>query len=363
MATNKIAYGFVGLEHLFQTRVAQAGVARIWTAVQESAAEHTRQINALMGSMVERTVAAQEQYELPVSGVLQPLDEWGRPRPVKPQGSYQVGYPIRGGGFAWGGNRITNALLTVEEANRNTISAQAADANWLKYHLLAALLDNTAWTFHDETQGALKGLGDISIYPLANGDAVTYMRRDGSMAVDTHYYAQLAAIDDSNNPFPTIYAELNEHPSNQGGPMVAYVASNLKTAIEGLTGFTEEPDPDVEQGSGTAVLVGSLDRGFGDQVLGKVNKMWIVEWGVLPDGYMIAHAQGGGPILKMREYPAAELQGLFPEQFTPDGNLTESRLLRFAGFGVANRIGAVVAQIGNATYQIPTGWSTPLVLN
>lgn len=363
MATNKIAYGFMGMEHLFQTRVAEVGVARIWSAIQESAAEHTRTINALMAGMVERTTQAKELMELAVGGVLQPLDEWGNPRPIKPQGSYEVAYPIRGGGTAYGGNRVTNAHLTVEEANRFMVAAQVADAKWLTYHMLAALLDNGTWTYRDETYGAYKGLGNITIQPLANGDAVTYLRKGGAMSTDTHYLAQADAIDDSHNPFPTIHTELTEHPGNEG-PVVVYVPTNLVTSIEALTAFVEVNDPDIELGSGSDRLVGSIDRSFGDEVLGKVSKCWIVEWKILPDSYMIAVAQGAmAPPLKMREYPATALQGLFTEAHSPDGNLTENRLIRYAGFGAYNRIAALVYRIGNANYATPTGWDTPLVLN
>jgi len=64
----------------------------------------------------------------------------------------------------------------------------------------------------------------------------------------------------------------------------------------------------------------------------------------------------------MREYEATELQGFFTETASPDGNLQEMRMLRMCGFGVSNRVGALVYQVGNGTYQIPTGYSTPLAV-
>ena len=66
--------------------------------------------------------------------------------------------------------------------------------------------------------------------------------------------------------------------------------------------------------------------------------------------------------LRMREYPSAALQGLFTENHSPDGNLNEYRFIRAAGFGAYNRVGAVAFHIGNAAYQIPAGYETPLAV-
>jgi hypothetical protein len=358
MANNTVTYGFVGLQHLYNTRVAQVGVQRIYAAIQESANEHTRQINALLATMVAPTVAAQVQVELPGGQTLQPIDEYGNPIPVKPSGNYTVGFPIQGGGFAWGSNRVSRELLTVEEANRMTLEAMIADADWM----LGALLDNVYWTYNDKVgANGGKGLGNISIQPLANGDSVEYVFRNGTKSTDNHYLAQAAAISDANNPYPTIFAELFEHPSNSG-PWVAYIASDQVTATEGLATFVQVRDPDIAYGV-SQVVNAEMDapiRGPGDRVIGKVDNLWIVEWSSLPSGYIMAHAQGAGPVVNMREYPAPALQGFFPEEHSPDGNLREMRMLRYAGFGVYNRVAMVVQYIGGGAYAIPTGYDAPL---
>lgn len=361
---NTLAYGFVSLEHLFAERVATVGTQRIYDAIRVSATEHTRQIAALMASFVERTTIAQEQFELPGGGTLQPLDEHGNPMPFRPSGSYQVAYPIQGAGTAWGNNRITRELLTVEEANRHTLEAQRMDADWLRRHMLAAVFDSSTWTFKDLVgPNGAKGLGDITIQPLANGDSVTYVKIGGTSATDTHYLAQASAIADATNPFDTIRDELLEHPSNMA-PIVVYIPSNLRASIEGLTAFIEVDDPNIMLGTTADQVSGSIDRGFGDEVLGYVkgSKCWIVEWRALPDNYMIAHARGGGPVLKMREYPVAALQGFFMENASPDGNLQITRMLRYCGFGVGNRVAALVMRIGNGSYAVPTGYDAPLAV-
>lgn len=361
MANNTVTYGFQGLEGLWDERVTAVGEGMIYDAVRESAEEHTRQLNALMSSMVQPTADHKIKFSLPGTGTLQPLDEYGNPKPVRPSGNYNVAFPIQGGGTAWGTNRVTRALMTVEEANRLTWDAMRRDADWVKRHVLAALLDNASWTFDDPAYG------DLTIQPLANGDTVTYVRTGGAASTDDHYLAQAASIDDSNNPFPTIYDELMEHPSNSG-PVVAYVASSLTDDIESLTAFTQISDPDIRPGLGVDTIEGNVEmfndtvRGFGDGVLGKCNRCWVVEWRSLPDDYMIAQARGAGPVLGMREYDASELQGFFPEEYSPDGNLQEMRMIRYAGYGALNRVAALVQYIGGGAYAIPSGYDAPLAV-
>jgi|GEM_PF-1443202 hypothetical protein len=360
---NTLAYGFVDLQNLYATRVSEVGVERVYRAIQESAAEYTRNVNALMAEFVERTTVAKEQYELPGTGTLQPMDEWGNALPVTEAGYYNVAYPIQGGATAWGDNRVARALITVEETNRMTVEAFKRDQDWIRRHLLASVFDNVAWTFVDRSAGGgYKGLGSITIEPLANGDTVTYVLVGGSTATDNHYLYQANAISDTYNPFPTIYDELMEHPSNQG-PIVVYVPTALTTTIEALTNYTPVDDPAIRYGIATERLNAPVDRGLGDEVLGYVDKCWIVEWRALPSTHMLAHCRGTGPVLKMREYPAPELQGFFPESFMVDGQSIQlKQMIRYAGFGCANRIGAAVYYVGGSSYSIPAGYDAPLAI-
>lgn len=359
---NVLAYGFVGLSHLNAERISTVGVDRVWRAIAESAAEHSRNINGLMAAMVERTAVAKERFMLPGSGTLQPIDQWGNPLPVREAGYYDVAYPIQGAGTAWGSNRVSRALMTVEEANRQTVETMRRDADWMRRHILASVFDNVAWAYNDEIgPGGAAGLGSITVECLANSDGTTFNLVGGTAADDEHYLAQAASIDDNNDPFDDIYEELMQHPSNRG-PVVVYVPTNLTASIESLTAFIEVGDPDIRFGTNTDQLGGVIDRGLGDEVLGKIDKCWIIHWRALPDSYMLAHAQGAGPFVMMREYPDTSLQGLFMERNSPDGNLEEVRMLRYAGFGVRNRIAACVYRIGNGSYAIPSGYDAPLAV-
>jgi hypothetical protein len=353
---NVLTYGFVNLQHLAAERVSTVGVDIVRRAVQESVAEHTANVNALLSAMVQRTTDHQIQFRLPGTGTLQPLDQDGIPTPVVEQGHYTVAFPIQGGGTAWGTNRVTRELMTVEEANEYTLESIKRDSDWMRRHVLAAVFDNVSWNYTDEQYGVL------AVQPLANGDAVTYVRAGtGLAATDDHYLAQAAGIADASNPFPTIYRELMEHPSN-AGPVVVYAPTNLVDSIVGLTSFVPVADPDIRIGVATDTLAGQLSLGLGDEVLGKVDKCWVVEWRSLPDNYMIAHAQGAGAFVAQREYPVAALQGLFVEDHSPDGARLEMRMIRYAGFGVINRVAALAYRIGNAAYAIPAGFDAPLAV-
>lgn len=353
---NQIAYGFVGLEHLFSERLENVNVATVMNAVEESIAEHNRQAEALIAELAMPTTDYKTRFQQRDSYTLQPLDEYGRPKPVRPAGYYDVAFPIQGGGAAFGFNHISEKLATVSDINRLTLEALAADADWMKRHALAAIFDNATWAYDDDQHGSL------TIQPLANSDSVTYVKKSGSVATDTHYLAQAAAIADATNPYPVIREELREHPVNGSGSIVSYIPTALRTTTEALATFVEVGDPDIEQGVDESTIVGSLDRGFGDEVLGKANGVWIVEWSLLPSDMILSVARGARePVLKMRQYPAAGLQGFFRKAIV-EGNLSTNEFYRFAGFGAFNRVGACAYRIGDAAYAIPTGYGAPLAV-
>jgi hypothetical protein len=256
-------------------------------------------------------------------------------------------------------------MLTVEEADRFTNDAFQKDADWRIRHVLAAIFGSASYAFNDAigSNGAA-GLGSINVYGLANGDSVVYNRKGGNTAsIDNHYLSGTAtSISTADNPFPTIRAELMEHPSNSG-PYVAYLATNLVNDLASLGEFVETDDPAIAyQNTDHLPSAPPNILGPGDEILGRLksSNMWIVEWSRLPDNYIIAHATGAGPFIRQREYPAAELQGLFQEGFSPDGNHQEQRFIRFGGFGVFDRVAAVVYQVGTATYAVPSGMLPPL---
>lgn len=350
---NQVQYGFVGLQHLWNERVADVNITTIDTALNDSLAEYNRQVNGMLGAMVEVTTERTRRVLQVDRRQLQPLDEWGNPLPTRPTGSYTVGFPIQGGGDARGTNRVSRALMRVEELNRDTTETFLADADWMRRHMLAALLDDQSWTYDDPE-------GDVTVVPLANGDTTPFINIGGDGATDDHYLAGTAAV--AASTFSTIRRELTEHISNQGaGPVIAYVPTTNVDDILAIPSFIEVGDPDITLGADSDRLSASMDRGFGDEVLGKVSQVWVVEWSALPENYILARMAGRTP-LAMREHPVGSLRGLFRENHSQNGNLLEERWLRYAGFGVQDRVAAVVYQLGSETYSTPAAFDAPLAV-
>lgn len=363
MADNAIAYGFTNLTAVMANRALSVGENVILDAIQQSAAEHTRALNSMLSTLCQRVTIGKDLVAQVAGGEMQPLDEKGNPKPVTGLSPIEIGYPIQGGGTAWGTDRVSRAYMTVAEANRFTLEAMGRDMRTMRRRFLASVFDNVEWTFTDT---ALK-LGALTVKPLANNDTQTYLRTGGAAAtVDNHYLAQAAAISDAANPFTTIYSELAEHPGN-GTDIVCYCPTNLITTIEGLGDFVPVKDAYVIPAMTSATLPGGAAdygriQGAGDEVSGRVSKCWIVEWKALPDNYIFAHALNAGAVVGMREHVPQSLQGLIVENNSPDGNLAETRMIRYAGFGVRNRVSALCYRIGNAAYAIPSGYDAPLAI-
>jgi hypothetical protein len=355
---NQLLYGFIQLKDLAGRRVTEVGVQVVNTAIEQAVQEHLRQIETIMSVFTARTTEFKEKFNSVTVARLQPLDDNGRARPIKPSGQYGVAYPLQQGGAAWGATYRAREKMTVQEASELTAMLLSADVRWMRDHVLAALFVNSPWTFNDELHDAL------TIEGLANGDSVKYLVASGSDAgaTDTHYLAQAAAIADGANPFPIIYTELTEHPENQG-EVVVFIPTNLKSTVIALTNFYEVKDPNIAVGANVSVLSGTLGiplPGGPKSLLGYVDGCWIVEWKSLPDNYMVAITTGGDRPLKMREEDVESLQGFKKVAQRDDHPFYESQWLRIAGFGASNRVGAVVYRVGNASYAVPTNYTSPM---
>lgn len=358
MAANTVLYGFLELKDVFSQRIVGNLVDTVNGAIQASVDEHNRQMQAMLDLFVERTTQYKGRFLQTTAHRLQPLDDNGRARPVKIAGYYDLGWPIQSAGSAWGANYVTQQKMTVEDANRITASMLEADMRWMRDHVLAALFADAAWTFSDEQ------FGDIVVENIADGGAETYQILSGAdaMATDDHIAGEANAINDgADNAFVRLYDDLVEHPEN-GGEVIALIATNLKASAIDLDTFFEKSDPNIRLGSGTSELVGTLGNAVPGELLGydAASGAWIVEWKALPDSYMVGVTTDGIKPLRMREDPEPELQGFKRVADRDDHPFYESQWLRRAGFGAYNRVGAYVAEIGDATYDVPTNYAVPM---
>lgn len=353
---NQVQYGFVSLQDAFSRRVIEVGVDQVYTAIQLTVDAYNQQLNILLSDLCERTTLHKRLYRTMSAARLQPIDENGRALPIKTGASYTVGWPLRRAAAAWGQGYEAGLRMTVEEANEQTRLMLLADTVWMRDHVLGALLDNASWTFTDEL------FGDVTILPIANGDAQKYFILGGATDPVTaqHFVAQSAAIDDTHNPFPTAWSTLRQYADNTG-PIYALVPSNLIASIEALSTFLPLPDPNIRPGSAQTILLvdpgittPGILRGYLEE------RIFIYEWVGMPSNYIILRAQGSPPPLAMREDDIPELQGF--RQVSNDADdfpWAELQYRRKAGFGALNRTAAYVIQIGSGSYAVPTGYGHP----
>ena len=353
---NQVNYGFENLTDRFAERVSDNLIPVVNTAIAATMTEHNRQLDAFLALFADRTTDYTRRYRTPTANRLQPLDENGRARPIRTAGYYDIAFPMHEAGTAWGQTYQASLKNTVEDVNNRMSTLLFGDIMWMRDHIFAALFSNTNWTYTDEEHGAL------TIKGLANSDTDTYMIQTGAQSgtVDTHYLAQANAIDDSNDPFAAIRAELLEHPEN-GGEVIALIPTGLKASVQALTGYYPANDPNINRGPNAARVVGSIGAAVpGVQFGYHDDGVWLVEWPIMPANYIIAVTTAGDRPLAMREDTVSQLRGFNKVADRNDYPYFESQYLRKAGFGAQNRVGAVVQRIGNGSYAIPTGYTSPM---
>lgn len=356
MAAPVLLHGFSSLKDVLAQRVTGDLIPTVETAVAQSIADHNEVTKRMIELFVTRITAHQIRYKSPVAAKLQPLDEFGRARKIKMAGYYDVGFPIKSAGSAFGHTREARIKMTVKDFNDSLTLMLDADLRWQRDQIMSALFTNTSYTFGDEE------FGNVTVMPLANGDTQVYLIRAGAEAGEAsvqHFRAQAANLADATNPYPTIYRDLTKRPENSSGKVVSFIPANLRDEVEGLATFKEASDPDIRLADNKDELIGALGISVPGEVVGKVGKVWVVEWDALPDDYTINIATGGDKPLAMREHAEPELQGFSAVADRADHPYFERQFVRSAGFGAWNRVAAIVQRFNNGAYAAPTGLSQP----
>lgn len=356
---NAQTWGFMQLEDVYDRRVAEVEVERIDTAVFQSADMFNQSMNAMIDTLVERTTAREGAFELPTAGEMQPLSEDGTPRPTQNYQTITQGYPFWRSGDSFGLNREAYANLTVREMDKMMVSVLAKSARWNIRRLLAAIYTNVAWTFKE------KGKTDVTVRPLAvTADGSIFLDTNGNLTTADHYTGQADAISNSANPFTANEAILRAHPSNTG-TIVHYIPSGSVADTQALSGFYPYQPNDglVRFGVGIDTAAPGVGQfvGFGNEVLGVVGEGVIVLSRRLPAGYVVSLVDGADKPLVMRQSPIASLQGLQMVVDQVDSNFRKWDFYEQAGYAVQNPIAMAVREIGDATYDIPTGYDARIL--
>lgn len=386
---NTILYGVANQKDLAAHLVAQNIIVDIdpdivVASVVETVQQHNAEINALREVFAKPTTDFQLGYKGVLANDLQEGDENQNPEAVKGGVPHTVGFPLRIAGTKWGANYTTLEQMTVEDFSDRTEQMLIGDVNWNRKWTLATLL----FDGNNGTPGVTNGLaagtapyvwndpkqGLISVYGLANGDAVTYNKFSAAAGeTDSHYTAQNGAISDSTgqNPFPGIETDLVEHPEN-AGPYVSFIDTALATTVKALASFVPIPLNIAVPGPGSTAPVLNTLTIPGVQLppnavyIGTIGQLHIVTWPSIPTGIIITRAFGAPPALLFRQFPNANLQGFAPVGFARSvaGSVFgtkfpyfESVWYRAGGFGAYNRVGASVHQVASSTtYAMPSAY-------
>lgn len=355
-------YGILGLNDTDYVFLNTLGQQVIYDASNQALAMWRAELAAQLAAFVEMdTENYKERYKLPGGGRLQRMSGMSQSGAVKAYGSWDVAYPLEDFGAQVAQDRIDFAYATVQDLNRHLDTVMIQDINTVRFEILKALFNSAADTFTDARHGSL------TIQPLANGDSVVYPPVEGSEdeATDNHYlesgYAA-SSISDTNDPYATIVAELEEHfgmPTG-GSPIVTFINTAQVAKTVALTGFYEVTDRFVTPGTQTADVIMPGVTLPGRTIGRHSDGTWVQEWSWIPANYMLAiHLLAPKP-LKRRMHPAST--GL-PRGLTL---VSESDLYPFTqahyedhfGVGVGNRLNGVVMELGTGgTYTVPTAYA------
>jgi hypothetical protein len=331
--------------------------------VFDASQKYIERINAELNQAYSLFVAGttsdyKKRYKLPGGGYMQRRAANAGGGAVRAYGEWDVAFPIEDFDEQVAGDWVDLRYMTMAEYQRHLDTIQARYVNTFRFEMLLKLVKNTNTTFNDPRKGAL------TIVPLANGDTVTYPPVLGSdtEATDTHYlesgYAA-TAIDDTNDPYATIYEELVQHFGDRtGGESVVVFINPAETPeTKAMTDFDAVLDKDIRAGAN--VSIPERLPNVPGKIIGKVSGCWVSEWRYMPANYMFGiHLEEEAPLMMRIDPPETGIPaGLSLRSNDTAYPFETARWGARFGFGVANRLNGVVMELGTGgTYTIPTAY-------
>lgn len=357
-------YGALNLTDTDYAYVNTVGQSVVYDATMQVLGDHNADLAAAEAVFVQGTTALHSiKYKLPGSGLLQKQTSKARTALSKPNSGWDVSFPLDEYGDSIGWDRVTLAYATIEQYNLTLEGVKRKDRNTRRRQILCALFGNTSWVHKDEN------FPDLTIQPLANGDAVLYPPVIGSMvdATANNYLVSGyigSAIDDTHNPIPTIVNQLEQYLGTPtGGSKIAIFINNAETPyVSDLTNFNEVPGRFVDYGANVSLVPPDrFPAGLPGRVIGETDSALIVEWRWIPAGYMVGvHLEAPAPLLRRIDPPVVGLgDGLQMIAQNLDEPIKTSSWSHRFGYAAANRLNAVVMQLtADPTYTPPAAYAT-----
>lgn len=354
-------FGHLNISDTDRAFNATVGQQVIWEAAQGYINRANQELEEAMRLFVERTTDAFKlRYKLPGGGYLQQRGPDGRFGAVKATGGWDVAFPLRDYGAQIAGNDVAMAYMTVAELERHINTVVIQNVNTVRYQILHRIFKSTATTWADDIHGSL------TVEGLANGDTVVYPPVVGATdeATDNHYlesgYAA-SGIDNTNDPYPVLVAEIEEHFGSMAGGsnIVTFINVAEQSETEALTDFYEVPDSYIRLGANTDVPV-NLPSVPGRIIGRHKSGAWISVWNFIPANYAVAiHLEAEAPlIMRVDPMDTGLGQGLQLVSQDEEFPFTASFWRHRFGFGVGNRLNGVVMEFGTGgTYSIPANYA------
>lgn len=306
------------------------------------------------------TTMGREKYQLPMSGRDEPIRSDGQPNVKRRYGSWNVGYPILTYKPQIGMTPVGEAYLTAQELQAHIDGINNGVDSTKRFEILKRIFDNTQTAFVDPEDT----LTDETVEPLANGDAVVYPPVLGSEteATENHYlesnYAS-SAIDDDNNPYKTIVADLIHHFGRvTGGSNIVVLINDAEREVtEALTGFVPVEDNYIQEGNDSDIL--PQPGNIPGEVIGRVSGATVSVWDWIPANYMFGRHMSAPAPLKQRIdiYASLGMGNLVNMGLLDENAFNIDRWMYRFGMGTGNRLNGVVMELGTGgTYTIPTAY-------
>jgi hypothetical protein len=364
-----ILFGAIGVKDSERPFTSIQGQRLVWDETNRIFDRWNQEFEDIRRIFVQSTTTEHKlRYELAAGGEAEAIafeeTDFGD---IKRTGSWDVAWPILVTGSKVSRTRVSRAYMSMGQWEANIQTVLNVNNNTQFRRILTAIFKNTNTSFTDPVYGTL------TVMPLANQDGVLYppLLTSSTEAQENYYQTTTyveTAISNANNPFSTLRDLLEPRWGfTQGGSnIVIFVAPSAMPAINNLADFIPSDDSKVMYGDDITRL--SRFPGDGEimniaRVEGTCNGCWVVSWARMPANYMIARDLTTSPPLMARidDVPGLgdgslqliheDKEEIFPSMST--------RWVQRIGYGVGNRLGAVVLYLGGAgSYTAPTGYAT-----
>lgn len=362
-------YGALGIQEYQadQVYIQTLGYDLVYTVTQQYVARYEADLAMAMALFIEGTTENHSfRYKLPGGGRLQRRGDKSVTGAAKAAGSWDVALPLEDFGRSLSIDDVAFAYMTAAEYQRHIDGVLIANTNTVRFEVLRALFNSSSRTFQDSTLNT----PTLTIQPLANGDATLYPPVLGSEsdATDNHYLGSnyaASSISNTNDPFPTIVDELEEHFGvTTGGSNILVLINKAQTSlVSALSDFLPVAQSKVAYGDSTNLAdVGPIPATMSARLLGTHIEAGchIAEWAWVPAGYMLGiHLDAPRPLM-MRVDPAATGlgRGLQLVARKEDWPNTNNHWRHRFGVGAGNRLNGVCLQlVASTTYTTPAAYT------